>query len=175
MRTYVMQVATGRERQTVQLLERVLGGATRAELFVPRYRYRKKIKGAWQFTEELLTPGYVYLRTSMLDIDELAQQVRRAPAFARVLAQDGKIIPLSADEERWLQALAGAGEGHVVEPSYGFIEGDRVVITEGPLVGFEAQIKKIDRHKRLAYVEVHLMGRTKLIKVGAEIVRKQQR
>lgn len=54
MRTYVMQVATGRERQTVQLLERVLGGAPRAELFVPRYRYRKKIKGAWQFTEELL-------------------------------------------------------------------------------------------------------------------------
>ena len=47
MRTYVMQVATGRERQTVQLLERVLGGATRAELFVPRYRYRNKIKGAW--------------------------------------------------------------------------------------------------------------------------------
>ena len=39
----------------------------------------------------------------------------------------------------------------------------------------EAQIKKLDRHKRLAYVEVHLMGRTKLIKVGAEIVRKQQR
>lgn len=174
MRTYVMQVATGRERQTVQLLERVLGGAPRLELFVPRYRYRKKIKGAWQFTEELLTPGYVYLRTSKIDIDELAQQVRRAPAFARVLAQDGKIISLSADEERWLQALAGAGEGHVVEPSYGFIEGDRVVITEGPLVGFEAQIKKLDRHKRLAYVEVHLMGRTKLIKVGAEIVRKQQ-
>ena len=168
MRTYVMQVATGRERQTVQLLERVLGGAPRAELFVPRFRYRKKIKGAWQFTEELLTPGYVYLRTSMLDIE-----VRRAPAFARVLAQDGKIIPLSADEERWLQALAGAGEGHVVEPSYGFIEGDRVVITEGPLVGFEAQIKKLDRHKRLAYVEVPLLGRTKLIKVGAEIVRKQ--
>lgn len=175
MRTYVMQVATGRERQTVQLLERVLGGAPRAELFVPRYRYLKKIKGAWQFTEELLTPGYVYLRTSMLDIDELAQQVRQAPAFARVLAQDGKIIPLSADEERWLQALSGAGESHVVEPSYGFIEGDQVVITEGPLVGFEAQIKKLDRHKRLAYVEVHLMGRTKLIKVGAEIVRKQQR
>ena len=61
----------------------------------------------------------------------------------------------------------------MVEPSYGFIEGDQVVITKGPLVGFEAQIKKLDRHKRLAYVEVHLMGRTKLIKVGAEIVRKQ--
>lgn len=175
MRTYVMQVATGRERQTVQLLERVLGGAPRAELFVPRYRYRKKIKGAWELVDELLTPGYVYIKTSMLGINDLAERIKQVPAFARVLAQNGKIIPLSADEERWLQALAGAGEGHVVEPSYGFIEGDQVVITEGPLVGFEAQIKKLDRHKRLAYVEVHLMGRTKLIKVGAEIVRKQQR
>lgn len=173
MRTYVMQVATGRERQTVQLLERVLGGATRAELFVPRYRYRKKIKGAWQFTEELLTPGYVYLRTSMLDIDELAQQVRRAPAFARVLAQDGKIIPLSADEERWLQALAGAGEGHVVEPSYGFIEGDEVKVIKGPLRGQEAKIRKIDRHKRLAFLEMHMFGRTKVVKVGLEIVSKR--
>lgn len=173
MRTYVMQVATGRERQTVQLLERVLGGETRAELFVPRYRYRKKIKGAWQFTEELLTPGYVYLRTSMLDIDELAQQVRRAPAFARVLAQDGKIIPLSADEERWLQALAGAGEGHVVEPSYGFIEGDEVKVIKGPLRGQEAKIRKIDRHKRLAFLEMHMFGRTKVVKVGLEIVSKR--
>lgn len=175
MRTYVMQVLTGREQATIDALERMLGRGRRFELFAPRFRYQKKIRGVWQDVDELLTPGYVYVRTSMLDIDELAQQVRRAPAFARVLAQDGKIIPLSADEERWLQALAGAGEGHVVEPSYGFIEGDQVVITEGPLVGFEAQIKKLDRHKRLAYVEVHLMGRTKLIKVGAEIVRKQQR
>ena len=172
MRTYVMQVATGRERQTVQLLERVLGGATRAELFVPRYRYRKKIKGAWELVDELLTPGYVYIKTSMLDINDLAERIKQVPAFARVLAQNGKIIPLSADEERWLRVLTGTGSEHVVEPSYGFVEGDRVVITDGPLVGFETKIRKIDRHKRLAYVEVPLLGRTKLIKVGAEIVRK---
>ena len=174
MRMYVMQVATGRERQTLRMLDSVLGSACEAEFFAPRYRYRKKIKGAWEFVEELLTPGYVYCMTSMLDIDELAQQIKQVPAFTRVLAMDGKIIPLSADEERWLRALTGAGTSHVVDPSYGFVEGDRVTITDGPLMGFETQIKKLDRHKRLAYVEVHLMGRTKLIKVGAEIVRKRQ-
>ena len=173
MRTYVMQVLTGREQATIDALERMLGDARRYELFAPRFRFQKKIRGFWQDVDELLTPGYVYVRTSMLDVDELSREIRQAPPRAAMLMQDGKIIPLSADEERWLQALAGAGEGHVVEPSYGFIEGDQVVITEGPLVGFEAQIKKLDRHKRLAYVEVHLMGRTKLIKVGAEIVRKQ--
>lgn len=172
MRTYVMQVATGRERRTIAMLERVLGRA-RADFFAPRYRFRKKIKGSWELVEELLTPGYIYCKTSMTDVDELAQQIKQVPAFARALAQDGKIIPLSADEERWLCALTGTGSEHVVDPSYGFIEGDQVVITTGPLVGLETRIKKLDRHKRLAYVEVHLMGRTKLIKVGAEIVRKQ--
>ena len=109
MRTYVMQVATGRERRTIAMLEHMLGRA-RANFFAPRYRFRKKIKGSWELVEELLTPGYIYCKTSMTDIDELAQQIKQVPAFARVLAQDGKIIPLSADEERWLCALTGLRE-----------------------------------------------------------------
>lgn len=170
MKTYVMQVSTGRERQTIELLEHVLGSGSKAQFFSPRYRLRRKIKGAWVLTEDLLIPGYVFCTTSMLDIDEVVGQLRRVPAFTKVLSVNGSFIPLSQDEESWLKALTG--ESHVVDPSYGFVEGDRVVITDGPLVGLETQIKKLDRHKRLAYVEVRLLGRTKLVKVGAEIVRK---
>lgn len=178
VRTYVMQVATGRELKTVDLAERVLDDARRhgeeipmAAFFVPRYRLQKKVRGAWETVEELLTPSYVYVRASRGAIDALAQSFARVPAFIRVLAQqDGTIVPLSADEEDWLRRLTG--EGHVVEPSIGVMEGDRVVVTEGPLAGMESHIVRIDRHKRLAYVEVQLMGRTKLIKVGIEIVRK---
>lgn len=171
VRTYVMQVATGRELKTLDLMGRVLGEDAGAEFFVPRFQYHKKIKGAWQLVEELLTPGYLYARTSARSVDDLARRLWQVPAFTRMLAQDdGSFVPLSSDEEAWLVRLTGAD--HVVEPSIGFIEGDRVVITEGPLAGLESQIKKIDRHKRLAYIDVHLMGRTKTIKVGAEIVRK---
>lgn len=170
MRTYVMQVATGRERTTVAALERLLGKDARYRIFVPRFQFQKKIKGSWQLVEELLTPGYVYLRTSINDIEELSQKIKVAPPFARVLAHNGTFIPLDADEESWLVQLTGTT--HVVEPSIGVAEGDHVMITDGPLVGLESQIKKIDRHKRLAYVDVRLMGRTKTIKVGVEIVRK---
>lgn len=165
-----MQVATGREHKTIELLERVIGCETRAQLFAPRYRFHRKVRGTWELTEELLTPGYAYITASMLDIEDIARKIRMAPAFGRVLSQDGRIIPLSADEERWIGALTGAS--HVVEPSYGYVEGDRVTITDGPLKGIESTIKKIDRHKRLAYVEVRLLGRTKVVKVGAEVVRK---
>lgn len=178
VRTYVMQVATGRELKTVELAERVLDDARRhgenipeAAFFVPRYRLQKKVRGVWETVEELLTPSYVYVRASHRAIDVLARSLTRVPAFTRVLAQqDGTIVPLSADEEDWLRRLTG--EGHIVEPSVGVMEGDRVVVTEGPLAGMESHIVRIDRHKRLAYVEVQLMCRAKLIKVGIEIVRK---
>ncbi len=37
---------------------------------------------------------------------------------------------------------------YIVEESIGFIKGDNVFITSGPLKGRESVIKKIDRHKR---------------------------
>ena len=221
MRTYVIQVATGRELKTIALIERwfemvrqttgtpaavvdmpeecrtedvaaphrasgfppcepgrdaavsALLHAKNVRLFAPRFQYRKKIKGSWELVEELLTPGYIYLRAPLRTIDELKDVLVHVPAFTKLLAQDGKIIPLHTEDELWLSRLTG--EDHVGEPSIGFIEGDQVVITQGPLQGMESQIKKIDRHKRLAYLEVSLMGRTKLIKVGVEIVRKHGR
>ena len=57
--------------------------------------------------------------------------------------------------------------------STGVIEGDQVIVTEGPLRGYEALISMIDRHKRLAFLEMHMFGRTKIVKVGLEIVSKR--
>ena len=90
-----------------------------------------------------------------------------------MLASAGdEFLPLSDEEIDWIRALA-APETHVVEMSEGFIEGDKVVVTSGPLRGREAQISKIDRHKRLAWLDMRMLGRNKSIKVGLEIVSKR--
>ena len=47
-----------------------------------------------------------------------------------------------------------------------------VMVTDGPLKGHEALIRKINRYKRVAYLDMRMFGRTKTIKVGLEIVRK---
>ena len=65
------------------------------------------------------------------------------------------------------------GGSQVVAMSEGYIEGDEIVVLSGPLMGRTAQIKKIDRHKRLAYLDVCMCGRTKMVKLGLEIVRKK--
>ena len=57
--------------------------------------------------------------------------------------------------------------------SEGVIEGDRVIVLNGPLMNHEGRISKIDRHRRIAYLDMPMMGRTKTIKVGLEIVSKR--
>ena len=56
--------------------------------------------------------------------------------------------------------------------SRGIIKSGELVILSGPLMGRTAQVKKIDRHKRLAYVEVEMLGRKNLVKLGLEVIEK---
>ena len=70
------------------------------------------------------------------------------------------------------------GEWHIqerilVEMSCGIIENDRVQIVSGPLTGMEGSIRRIDRHKRIAHLEIEMFGRTVEMKVGLEIIKKE--
>ena len=56
--------------------------------------------------------------------------------------------------------------------STGYIEGDQVIVVEGPLKGYEGSIRKIDRHKRVAYLDLEGFEDVSSIKVGLEIVSK---
>lgn len=56
--------------------------------------------------------------------------------------------------------------------SEGIIEGDQILILKGPLMNHTGLVKKIDRHKRLAYLEIYMCGRQLTIKAGLEIVKK---
>ena len=56
-----------------------------------------------------------------------------------------------------------------MEMSEGIIEPSRIRILSGPLMGMEGQIRKIDRHKRKAWIEVELFGRIQRVEVGLEI------
>ncbi|OUO57999.1 hypothetical protein B5F74_11335 [Collinsella sp. An271] len=167
---YVLQVPGGHEKVARNLLEKLLGDLVR-ECFVPLYESMRRRDGAWKRETRLLFPGYVFVTTS--DINRVAQHLRELPFYAKVIGgRDEAYVPLLPEEVAWLQALTNV-DSHTVELSCGVIEGDEVKIWKGPLKGQEAKIKKIDRHKRLAFLEMHMFGRTKIVKVGLEIVSKR--
>ena len=72
----------------------------------------------------------------------------------------------------WIDAFTEKGH-RTVGVSEGVIEGDRIIVLKGPLVGREGWIRKINRRKRTAYLEIDMFGRTIQTKIGLGIVRKR--
>lgn len=74
------------------------------------------------------------------------------------------------EEEELLLRLGGPD--HHLAMSKGIIKEGIIYVTEGPLIGWEGMIRKIDRHKRIAMLGTGLINDGWKIKAGLEIVSK---
>jgi transcriptional antiterminator NusG len=166
---YVVQVVGGKEKRVLTLIEKIIERTAFEECFIPQYEVMKRFRGQWHTCTEILFPGYLFFVTDCAD--GLAQELRNVPAFTKLLSNGGKFIPLNVDEVAWISAFTKQ-DSRVIEMSEGIIEGDKVIVFKGPLMNYSGQIRKIDRHKRIAYLDIEMFGRTMSIKVGMEIVRK---
>ena len=59
-----------------------------------------------------------------------------------------------------------------VDMSFGVIRNGKLIVFEGPLVGMEEYITKVDRSKRKARLEMELFSEWKRFEVGLEVVSK---
>lgn len=168
MPVYVVQTVGGKEKHVSDLISQRLDNVI-DECFVPCSEVAKRYGGAWHRIERTIFPGYVFVRTD--DPDALEQGLHGIAALTKVLGYEGRRTPLTEDETSWLNTVAGRDD-HVARMSEGVIEGGTIKVLSGPLMGYEGSIQKIDRHKRLAYVEIKMLGRTTVVKLGLEIVSK---
>lgn len=172
-KTYVIQVVAGREEHARSLIERLVDSDVIQEVFTLQWQKRITRAGGGAHIESmLLTPGYLYVVTS--DVDEVARELREVPTFTRLLGSDTGFVPLTDDELIWMNALTRPGH-RSVKMSHAVKEGDHVRVVDGPLTGFEGHIVKVNAHKRLAWIELPIMGRAKVVKVGLEVVRGDER
>ena len=88
----------------------------------------------------------------------------------KLLKDDEYIIPLSDSDESMVKELSD--EDHVIKASIGYLKGDTLIVTDGPLKGHEGQVVKIDRHKRIAVLSVEFLGEKRNLTVGLEVVKK---
>lgn len=136
--------------------------------FIPYYEEKKHICGEWKKRCQVLFPGYVFLVTDKVEL--LFHQLKKVIGLTKLLGDGTDIIPLTEDEVAFMKNLGG--EKQIVAMSEGIIEGTQVMIHSGPLAGLEGNIRRIDRHKRKAWVEMKMFGRMQLVQVGLEIVAK---
>ena len=167
---YVMQVRTGTEENICIQCKKDIEEDVLEKCFLPYYEEKRRVRGEWKILKKILFPGYVFVITQ--DIEMLYQQLKRVIGLTKLLGADHEIIPLTKEETVFLTRFGG--EDQVVSMSEGIIVGSKVIVNSGPLQGMEGYIRKIDRHKRKAYLELPLFGRTQNVQVGLEIVEKRE-
>lgn len=162
---YVVWTSTGSEEK---LANKVKEMAFQNRCFVPKRIMQIRRKGDWIYTEKSMFPGYFFVDTD--DVEELYQELRKQEGFSTILTVDKKYCPLQGKDAEQVEDLY-LNHG-IFDVSKGIIEGDQILVTSGPLKGQEGLIKKIDRHKRLAYLEFHMFDQVIKGSVGLEIVEK---
>lgn len=165
---YVVQVRTGTEESIRIQCEKQMSEEVLRRCFIPYYEESKRIRGRWTTLEKVLFPGYVFMITEKME--KLYDQLHGVIGLTKMIGTGREIVPLREEEIAFMQGIGG--EKQVVEMSEGVIEKSRVRITSGPLVGMEGLIRKIDRHKRKAWLEVPMFGSVQTVQVGVEIVAK---
>lgn len=163
---YVIWTSTGSERKA---LEAIQSDSLVKRCFIPRRAVQIKKNGQWIRQEKPLFPGYFFVDTD--NAEELSDQVRKIEGFNKILTVEKVFCPLPERDAAMIEDLYGK-EG-LFDLSEGIIEGDRIIVTSGPLMGNEGTIKRIDRHKRLAYLDFDMFGQNVKAAVGLEIVEKK--
>lgn len=166
---YVIQVRSSHEKEIADKCKIMISSDILKECFIPECIMKKKIKGQWINVKTVLFKGYVFLITDR--IDDLYIELKKIPDLTKMIGKKKDIIyPLTNEEIDFLVSFSD--QQHLVNMSVGFIEGQTIHITEGPLQGKEGMITKIDRHKRIAYINLNIFNNDITAKVGLEIISK---
>lgn len=165
---YAVQVKAGKEQDTADLCRKIVDDDILLEAFIPRYERMKRYQGEWHTEQLPMFPGYIFLVAEW--VEELFYRLKKVPELTKILGDGREFIPIKDEEKALLQQMGN--EEHVTEMSVGYIAGERVVILFGPMKGIEGKIHKIDRHKRVAVLEVGMFGGYVDVRVGLEIVKR---
>ncbi len=144
---YLLTCNNQEEQKILTILRKNLSPEAFHDIFILTYDRMRKYMGAWHMERQLLYPGNIILETN--NKTNLLRELRNC---REMNMQEKQLSRMDEREEALLKRLCG--EKHHLEMSRGVIRKGAAQITDGPLIGMENIICKIDRHKRLASVEV---------------------
>ena len=169
MRWYVLFVLGGKETEVREILNEEYA---QARAFIPMIEIVHRKKGESHLVQKPMFPSYVFVESTdgPADFSTTIRKIRmrRAGIIRELKHRD--VPALYESEQRYLEQMLDHEK--VLRHSVGVIEGDRVIVSEGPLSGQESRIIKVDRHKRRALLSVRLLGGQREISVSLEIIKK---
>jgi len=147
--------------------------------FLPVKEISRRRRGIITKESKLLFPSYIFVETS-IEAEKIAENL--AIAITNIAenrdvfqilhyGKNKKDVVMRERERLYWERLLDSN--FRIASSVGIIEGDMVKITSGALSGMENRIKRIDRHKREATVEMDMMGTICEVRLMLEVVEKR--
>jgi transcriptional antiterminator NusG len=169
MNYYAIQVKTRGEGKFIRLFN-ALNPQSRLFLHFPMRRIDIRRKGKVRQTTVSVFPGYIFIEAEMEDIIEYQWAFRRTEGFYRFLRSNQNIVPLSdRDLELVLHFIKKVGPVAELSKVY-FNEDSRIVVVDGPLMGLEGRIIKVDKRKKRAKVQLSLYEDSFSIDLAFEVM-----
>lgn len=174
---YILFVKTGYEyRVAKELLQLFRDNNLRP--FVPTYKTQFIKAGKVSIETQVLFPGYVFIQSEIPEssfymiIQQYITRIDKAIKLLRYSRNTEDYYSIALINDDYLMLSKLYNDEYCVEMSQGLISGDKIIITEGPLKEFEGYIKRVNRHKREAVIEIRMMGQLSEVTVGLEILNK---
>jgi transcription antitermination factor NusG len=130
--------------------------------FIPQYEYyRRDIKG---YVIKPMFPGYIFVQTkrNQIEFDSvILHMYEEKDGLIKQLRYDGTTALSHEEIHMFHQLLDDEG---ILRMSQAFIKEKKAVVYKGPLMNFEENIIKVDKHNQFAYLDLKFLNRN--IKAG---------
>ncbi len=171
---YVLFVKVGYENRVLNQLKTYFN-TEQIVPFIPKIEIFHKYTNRYiQRENKIMFPGYVFIESdldSVVFVGMINKFINYHEAPLKLLKYGNSCEFAMRKYEKFL-LLSFCNKDSCIEASTGLIQGDKITVIHGPLKGRENIIKKIDRSRRKAIIEVDFMGRCVPITVGLDILRK---
>ena len=161
---YVLKTIPGKEQKAAALIRRAVTPGLWEEC-----RVLKKIKvfrsgGMLRFPEEVMFPGYVFVRASAPKA--LEEELKRSRDFP----QFPSVTPVEAADLAFLKDVCGEDLQRPMGVTRLTLDGDgRIIRADGILSGYLDQMTKLNLHRRFALVETALFNRVQSVLFGVTL------
>jgi transcriptional antiterminator NusG len=166
---YAIQVKTRGEEKFMRLFN-ALNPQTGLSLHFPRRQVNIRRRGVLRPSTAAVFPGYVFIEAEKDDVFAHQWKFRHTDGFYRFLKSNQNIRPLAdRDLELVLHFVKKAGPIAGVSRVY-FNDNARIVVVDGPLMGLEGRIIKVDKRKKRAKVKLDLYDDSFAIDLAFEVI-----
>jgi len=172
MQYYTINVLTGAEDDFVRRISPIV---EKERVILPKKLMPIRRRGVQHKELQPLFPGYVFLMSdNILEELDLFWAVRRTEGFVRYLRESSSPSPLSERDLALIRQFISFGE-FADTSKVTFDENDRIVVLEGPLMGLEGRIVKVNRRKGRAKVVFDFYDTLYPVDLGFEVVERVKR